>query len=220
MVKMEDLQRFSIWKSIPENLLQAILPYIVRQKVSKGTHVVREGEEGEMVYFIEEGLFRVSYESEDREVILNHLGPGDFFGEQALLRNQRTADVWALETGSLLVIHRRDLLHLIRKYPEVALSIIAALLQRLKATNQHLAYLAAWDAAGRVARALSDLCEDLGEPFDEGILIPRRRLSVQDLAKYVGLTRETTSRALRILESERVLRILKEGIWLPQEGEQ
>ncbi len=217
MIEVEDLKRFPIWQSIPENLLATLVPYVVRRRVTKGTRIVKEGERGEMVYFIEEGLFKVSYEAESREVILNYLGPGDFFGEQALLGEDRTADVWALESGSLLVLHRNDLLHVIRRQPEVALSIVAALLRRLKSTNEHLAYLAAWDAAGRVARALANLREDLGEPLEDGVLIPRRRLTVQDLAKYVGLTRETTSRALKILESERALRILKEGIWLPRE---
>lgn len=218
MVQIEDLQKFPIWSSIPEDLLRALLPYVVRKQVSRGDCVVEAGEKGTMVYFIESGFFKVIAEEEDQEVILNYLGPGDVFGEQALLGEPRTASVRALESGSLLVLHRNDFLHVIRRHPEVALSLIATLLRRLKETNQHLVNLAARDAAGRVARALQDLARDLGENHEDGILIPRSRLTVQELAKFVGLTRETTSRALKILEQEGVIQSTKEGVLLPREA--
>ena len=217
MVEVADLQKFPLWENIPEDLLRALVPYVVRKRVDRGDCVVREGERGTMVYFIETGFFKVTAHEEEREVILNYLGPGDIFGEQALLGEARTATVLALEPGSLLVLHKNDLLHVIRRHPEVALSLIATLLRRLKETNQHLAYLAARDAAGRVARALADLARDLGEARKDGVLIPRSRLTVQELAKFVGLTRETTSRALRILENEGTIRSLKEGLFLPGE---
>lgn len=217
MVQIEDLRKFPVWESIPEDLLRAILPYVTRKRVDRGDCVVEMGAKGSMVYFIESGFFKVTAHEDDREVILNYLGPGDIFGEQALLGEPRTASVEALEPGSLLVLHRNDFLHVVRRHPEVALSLIATLLKRLKETNQHLAYLAARDAAGRVARALQDLARDLGEVREGGVLIPRSRLTVQELAKFVGLTRETTSRALKILEQDGVIKTLKEGLFLPGE---
>jgi len=217
VIEIADLRKFPIWENIPEDLLRTLVPYVVRKRVERGDCVIREGERGTMVYFIETGFFKVTAHEDEHEVILNYLGPGDIFGEQALVGEARTATVLALEPGSLLVLHRNDFLHVIRRHPEVALSLIATLLRRLKETNQHLAYLAARDAAGRVARALTDLARDLGEPRTDGVIIPRSRLTIQELAKFVGLTRETTSRALKILEHEGTIRSLKEGLFLPKE---
>ena len=78
-----------------------------------GDRLIRVGDKADAVYFISMGQVEV--------VVNGHkikMGPGDFFGEVALLSGQpRTADVIALDFCKLLTLSRRDFRELLRRYP-------------------------------------------------------------------------------------------------------
>ena len=69
-----------------------------RREVKAGEHVVRQGEHGDEVYVVESGRVRVYQEIDGRTIDRRELGPGDAFGEMAILTSSlRTASVIALE---------------------------------------------------------------------------------------------------------------------------
>lgn len=74
-----------------------------------GRIVVREGDRGDCFYLIQDGRAEVLQADGDRTVQVALLGPGDYFGEIALLRNvPRTATVRAVEDLGLLSLGRDD----------------------------------------------------------------------------------------------------------------
>ena len=76
-----------------------------RREVQAGEHVVRQGEHGDEVYVIESGRVRVYQEVDGQTIDRRELGPGDAFGEMAILTSSlRTASVIAVEDCVLRVV--------------------------------------------------------------------------------------------------------------------
>jgi CRP-like cAMP-binding protein len=96
--------------------------------VPAGKQLVEEGEFGYEFFAIQEGTASVSRSG-------NHiadLGPGDFFGEIALVETERrTASVVATSPMRLVVMTRRDFQRMAYEYPEVASRIGRAIRERL-----------------------------------------------------------------------------------------
>ena len=125
------------------------------QRAEAGTVIFQEGEEGDQMFIIQEGLVKVSRPVGGKEHVLAVLGKGDFFGEMALVtRERRTATVTALEPVRLLAFNREGFLNMINKNPRIALNIIDKLCRRLAYANQHLRHLARKDARGLIAMNL------------------------------------------------------------------
>jgi drug/metabolite transporter (DMT)-like permease len=105
-------------------------------EVSAGERLVRQGAPAEAFFVIERG--RASVEQDDRH--LRDLGPGDFFGEVALLRGgPRTASVVAEAETRLRVIPRREFARAMRGLPGVARAVKATASERLAPSPPRLA---------------------------------------------------------------------------------
>ena len=82
--------------------------------------IVSEGEPGESLFIIAEGTVRVTIHQEEGELELAQLGPGDFFGEVALItKNERTASIQAIESCELLELSSDDLDKIVALHPRV-----------------------------------------------------------------------------------------------------
>ncbi len=117
-----------------------------------GTTVVRQGDAGDCVYIVSRGSFGVFVTCEEAscETRVATKGPGEYLGEMALLSDQpRSATVRAEEDGELLRLERTHFMHLLGQQPQVALTLLPELCQRLRAANDAIARLA--DAARLMA---------------------------------------------------------------------
>ncbi len=121
-----------------------------RKQYKKGELIFREGEEGEELFLVEEGKVAISKPVQGNlEQVLAHLGPGDHFGEMAILEKiPRTASASAEENCLLLVISEDDLLRMMEEHPKAAAKIMFNLLRtfsaRLKATNEQVREAVRW----------------------------------------------------------------------------
>jgi CRP-like cAMP-binding protein len=98
--------------------------------VPAGKVLVRQGDHGDDLMVIVSGSVGVERNG-DR---INHLGPGDFFGEIALIvRGPRTATVTAEAPTRLLVVNHRDFHALMEEFPEVASQVLLTLAHRIRA---------------------------------------------------------------------------------------
>jgi len=115
------------------------------QTVPAGEAAVRQGETGDAMYVIIEGRADVIVSGPDgRPRVVRRLGRGDVFGEMGLLRRQqRTADVVAVESLELLAVDDRFLVRLQRRYPRIAatvfLNLARILSDRLESTTEQFA---------------------------------------------------------------------------------
>src|SRR5436190_20929114 len=102
--------------------------------------IVREGGAGDAAYVILSGLVAVRRKDPDTgmEFLLAELGPGQMFGEMALLtKKPRTASVVAIEATTCAALSRSDFERVMREHPVVALGVAAAFAERLDRANQH-----------------------------------------------------------------------------------
>jgi len=136
-----------------------------------------------------------------REVVLAIRGAGELIGEMAVLGGiRRTATAVAVddvEVGSLSGDEFRTFL---TEHPDVGLVLIRMLVRRLAEADRDRIDLATHDSIGRVAGRLLELAGDHGVPAGAGRRIDLS-LSQDELASWTGATRETVSRALRLMRT-------------------
>ncbi len=107
-----------------------------RRLYDSGQEVVRQGDAGDSLFVIGEGVLSVRARSGDRETLeLARLGAGDFFGEMALLTGEpRTATIVAVTDTLLYEITKEDISPLLERQPEISWSLTDVLVKRKQAT--------------------------------------------------------------------------------------
>jgi len=133
----EYLKRTSLFAGFSDRQIADVLATAKRRTFTAGEQILHEGDEGGRgFYLIVEGRTEVQSGS----TVLAHFGPGDYFGEMALLLpdTPRSADVVALEVTTCLVITQWDLRALLSTHPETGLAIMAELARRLADTDRTL----------------------------------------------------------------------------------
>jgi voltage-gated potassium channel len=127
-----ELSHIPFFEQLTPDELGRVAPRARREVVPAGLVVTVFGEHGDEFYVIEEGRAYVSQESER----LAELGPGDFFGEIALLQpDWRTASVQAATAMHLIVLTEGTCGQLLRENPHLAERLAAAARERLARTE-------------------------------------------------------------------------------------
>jgi MFS family permease len=122
------LAALPIFAPLPAPQLERLASQLEAVDVAAGTEVVRQGEPGDRFYVVERGRFRVTVDGAPA----GELGPGEFFGEIALLRNvPRTATVAAVEDGRLQALDREPFLAAVAGNPPSARAADAVVGARL-----------------------------------------------------------------------------------------
>ena len=185
------------------------------RRLLKGDILFSEGDPGDRLYVVTDGKIKLGHASSDgRETLLAVMGEGEMFGELSLFDpGPRTATAAALTDVTVLGLGHQALRPWLTGRPEVAESLLQALAQRLRRTNDALADLVFSDVPGRVAKALLDLSTRFGEKVDEGIRVAHD-LTQEELAQLVGASRETVNKALADFASRGWLRLESRSVVL------
>jgi CRP/FNR family cyclic AMP-dependent transcriptional regulator len=161
----------------------------------KNAVIINEGDRGDSLYIILSGRVKVYVSDDDgREMILDIYGPGDYVGEMALDGRPRSASVMTLEQTSCSVVTRDELRTAIGANPDIAMALIATLIDRARIATDNVKNLALMDVYGRVARLLLSLAKEEG-----GKLVVPERMTQQDIADRVGASRDMISRIFKDL---------------------
>jgi CRP/FNR family cyclic AMP-dependent transcriptional regulator len=175
---------------LPKPLLDKIAAVATVRAFPKRAIIVTEGDDSDSLYVMVSGKARVFVaDDKGREVQLNQLGVGEYFGEVTLDGGPRSASVMALEDCRCAVVKRAELTAFIEKNPELAIHIVRKLARRVRDLTENVRSLALMDVYGRVARLLLELAED-----KEGRLVVSEPLTHKDIASRVGASREMISR--------------------------
>jgi CRP/FNR family transcriptional regulator, cyclic AMP receptor protein len=187
--------------------LERIASVAIPRSYPKGVRVFHEGDASDACYIVRAGKLRVTREHSDgRAIALATLGPGDFFGELAMLDGgSRSASVETLSECELVALPASDVRRVIAAHGDIAAKLIVALTRRLRETNERLARQSFQTVPSRVAGVLSRLISEEALPGDrEAITI---RMTQADLAQLAGTSRESVSRFLAILERAGVVSV-------------
>ncbi len=170
------------------------------RSVSKGEPILRAGAAGDDVVLVLSGRVKlVAYGADNREVVLAIRNPGELIGEMAALGGQRrSATAIAVDDVEAGYMRADELRSFIAEHPDSALVLIRMLVRRLLDATRDLVDLATQDSVGMVAKRLLELATDHGRPSEGGTRI-ELTLTQDELASWTGATRETVSRALRLM---------------------
>jgi CRP/FNR family cyclic AMP-dependent transcriptional regulator len=186
-----------------------------RRKFPPKNVVFQEGDIGEVLYIILSGRVKVLLTGKDgQEFILSFLGPGNFFGEMAILDSApRSATVITVEPCDFFLLGQKELSELLINHPDISIKILKNLSQRLRKVSEQIRSLVMFDIYGRVGRCLLNLAEAQGGQV-QGQFLVSNRPSFQELAKMIGCTRETLSRALKALKDNGCLTVTPKTIYI------
>lgn len=127
--KLELLQRIPLFAGMNRHQIERLGMLAEEIDVPAGKVLMRQGESGDDMMVIVSGQVGIERDGER----LNTLGPGDFFGEIAIIeRGLRTATVSAESPTLLLVVNHRDFHSLMQEFPEVAVQVLTTLAHRVR----------------------------------------------------------------------------------------
>ena len=184
---------------------EALLTAGRRRRFPKGASLFYEGEDSSHVVVVLSGQVKVSTVSDSgREALLAVAGPGEVLGElSALDRRPRSATVTALEPVDAAVVATRAFENFLADHPRAAVQLLLLISRRLREADRLRAEFSL-GAESRVAGRLLELVHDYGKATDDGIEITLS-LTQDDMAAWVGITREAVARALRSLRERGVI---------------
>jgi CRP-like cAMP-binding protein len=130
------LHSIPIFKPLPAPALDQLASSLVPVTATAGTEVIRKGDHGDRFYILTSGEVEVVSEGQDAST----LGPGDYFGEIALLRDvPRTATVRAKTDLQLYALERDEFLSAVTGHPASAEAADAVVASRLAGLRPGLA---------------------------------------------------------------------------------
>ena len=181
-----------------------------------GEVLFRDGDAGDEMYVLREGRVRIVTEVEAGaqgakvRKQLAILGPGDFFGEMAILNEKpRTATAEVIEDAKLLVIDGETLGAMITQNTEIAVRLVKRLARRLDSANAIIDLLMHRDPKARTILGLAHEAEFNGIREEDGsVRVPTSRHA---LAQQVGLAESEVDAVLQRLQRLRILEVQPDG---------
>jgi CRP/FNR family transcriptional regulator, cyclic AMP receptor protein len=201
------LSRVPLFSELSATELERISRVSVARSFPAGVRVFHEGDHSDACYLVRSGDLRVTREHPDgRAIALATLGPGDIFGELAMLDGEaRSASVETLTDSELLALPAADVRRLLADHSEISVKLIEALTRRLRETNERVARQSFQTVPSRVAGVLTQLiAEESASVSSHGVTI---RMTQADLAQLAGTSRESVSRFLATLERAGVVSV-------------
>jgi CRP/FNR family transcriptional regulator, cyclic AMP receptor protein len=193
--KLAVLRRHPIFCDLDSEALDQLCRYAKPVSLKRGATIYSKGDPGNSLYVVISGTAKMSISSPDgRSAILNLIGPGEIFGEIALLDGrERTADATANTNCEVFIIDRREFLPFVRSQPALAMKFIELLCARLRWTSDQVEQIILQDLPGRLASALIRLTER-HKAAQGGHTIA---ITQQEISEMVGMTRESINKQLR-----------------------
>lgn len=207
------LRKLDIFSGLSEEELNQLEGMATTASFSKGQYLYSPGEAAESVFILEQGRIKLTLVSEQgREFTISFLGPGEFFGELALMEEgRRSSAAMALEETLVSIIGRSDLERFLTERPSLLYKLARFIGKRRQQIETRLADLAFRKVPARMARVLVHLADEYGESGPEGLKL-RLKLVHQEIANLIGSSREMATITLNKMQRAKLLRYDKRHI--------
>ena len=195
-------KKVPIFSSLSDQEISRIAKMTKHKLFEKGEALIHEGETADTLFIINKGQVKLSKLTVDgKEQILNILTSGEFFGEGHLftVNEVHNYSVYAMEDTQICLLTKDDFDQMLKANPDIAIKLLGVLTQKLAHTENLAQNLATKDPGARIVQMILEFSEKFGSPRKEGIQIDLP-LTREEIACYVGVTRETISRKFRIFE--------------------
>jgi len=197
------LSTLPLLQGVDETLLARLTTCARLRILAKREYIIRKGSAGEHLLFLVKGALQVLDMTESgREVGLNFLWPGEYFGELSIIDGlPRSASVVSTERSVVLLIPHADALFLLHRSPLVAERLLKRFAERLRRASEYQAILSLPNASQRIYALLSRFVQIA----PGGLTVIAKMPTQQEIAVTVNTSRETVSRAIRALIQQGVV---------------
>ena len=197
-----------LFAALSDEKLSQLLDIGRTTKVPAGQLLFRKGDDPDRFFVIVSGSAKANTPSTDgRSLVVRLFGPGDIFGEIAVLDGgARTADVATSEPCELLIFERTRFNRYLLEHPAMGIELLGVLARRLRHTTELLVDNVFLGVPVRLARVLIGLARSQSEisPHERQITI---ELSQQEIADMAGTSRVSINKQLREWEELGLLEI-------------
>ncbi len=203
----EMLKKVSLFSQLGDDTLAGLAGHLHRRTFRKGTIIFHKDQAGDALYIVESGRVRIFLPTPaGEELTVDVAGPGDVFGELALLDGRpRSASAETQEDTVTFTISREEFQGVLMQTPQLATALVELLSSRLRHVTEYAESLAFLDVHARLARALLEMADRYGVRRD-GIEIDFD-MTQTDLATMVGATRERVNRALAAFKAQGLIEL-------------
>lgn len=208
-VKIFDLGgHLDVLGSIPEQYRDAVLKQCSERHFRRGDSLWNQGDDGGFVAFLIKGKAMSTYHAPGgKAAITGFWSDGDILGAADLAGSEeRQMTVLFLETSTVYILSLKNFYRILERFPEVAQQIVRALSVRLRWVAHLVHSLATHSTEDRVRGILLALAASFGVEDDEGVLIDLK-LSHEDLASMVGVSRQFVNGALNHIKKNGLIKI-------------
>jgi CRP/FNR family transcriptional regulator len=196
------LERVPMFDGLTPTEIEELGKVAVPRTYQAGQVVFREGDQGDTCFVVKSGAVKITREHGGRTIALAELRGGDMFGELSMFGGEvRSATAQALEDTAAVALLAGDVRRLLAGNPSIALKMLEAMADRVRATNQRLANQSFQTVAGRVAGVLMQLVV-ARQSEGAGATDVLVETTQADIAQLAGASRESASRFLATLERQ------------------
>ena len=198
-----ELQNMPLFTGVDAKTLDQIAAALQLRKVERGAHVLRKGSPGDHLLFVISGRLQAVDMTEDgREIGLNLLVSGDYFGELSIIDGlPRSASVVALENSMIALLPRTQALGLIYNTPLIVERLLKRMASSIRRSADYRTILGIPNAFQRVFALLNQFAKVM----PSGLVVIEKMPTQQEMAIMVNTSRETVSRALHTLLAKGVV---------------
>ncbi len=200
------LKNFNIFKDMSEKDMETVENMVTTDHVRRSDPVYLQGEPTHWIYFLKQGLIKLSFVTEDgKTATVALMKPGEIFGELDFAdRAETQTQAVALEDSYLCRISRESFIEMAKTREDMMFSVNKLLGLRMRRVESAIRDLLFLDVPARIAKLLYGLAESDGQKVQNGVRI-RFRLTHQEIGHLVGATREMVTTVLGRFEHDGLL---------------
>lgn len=201
-VRLRILRGLPFFESLTDADLEQVNRRFHERGFAPGETLYLTGDPGERIFVVAEGRVRLlRLAPSGRQVMLDLLIPGDFFGALGPEPWPYPDTAQAQTNVCALTVSLEDFRAVLQAHPAVALRLLDAVSARLREAHDSIHLLGSGSAEKRIAHMLLKLGRKLGQPDAVGLLI-QTPLGRDELAEMTGVTPETASRVISQFQRE------------------
>jgi CRP/FNR family cyclic AMP-dependent transcriptional regulator len=185
-----------IFDGLSDVELNSLKSCVKERSYPKNSLVINEGDDSNSLYIILQGGVNVFLSNEaGKEIVLNTLGKGDYFGELAMIANRPRSSSVITNTPSTFAVMTQSMFEeILKEHQNIQTVLLRNLANRVIELSESVRSLALLDVYGRIVKVLMDLAEREGDFF-----VINHKITQQEIANRVGSSREMVTRILKDL---------------------
>lgn len=202
-LRLEKLQLVPFFHQLPMDELAKVEKKFGANHFAAGDTIYYQDERATMLRVVVYGAVKLVRQTlEGKEILLDMLKPGDYFGNLSASGNDTYLETAQAQTDvCILSIRMRDFRSLLDKYSGVAQAVLNITADRLKSSQKQIQHLTTLSVEERIANILVTLCDKFGEKSSHGQLL-QLPLSRKDMADMAGTSTATASRIMSAFQEE------------------